>query len=90
MTLRTSRRNVTFRHAFSLKGIDGALPPGTYVVETDEERLEHLSFTAYRRVATSLQVPIGGSGYSYQMVQVEPAELERIEQRDLESGHPPI
>lgn len=82
MTLRTKSRNVTFRHAFQLKGLDAALPPGTYTVETDEELLEQLSFTAYQRIATSIRVPIGGSGVSYQMIRVEPAELDLAETRD--------
>ncbi len=75
MTLRTKSRNVRFQHPFSLKGIEGVLPPGTYLVETDEELLEQLSFTAYQRVATSIRVPIGGSRTSYAMFRVDPADL---------------
>jgi hypothetical protein len=47
MTVRTTRKNVTFRRPFSIRGADGAQPPGTYTVETDEEQLPGLSFLAY-------------------------------------------
>ncbi len=63
-------------------------PSGTYFVETDEERLDELSFTAYRRVATSIRLPIGTSGGFYQMITVEPAELEAAEKRDLQDVEP--
>ena len=86
MMLRTSSRSVTFRRPFSLKGVPGSLPAGTYAVETDEELLEQLSFTAYQRVATSIRVPTGSSGGSYQMFRVDPADLEQAEARDLDDN----
>ena len=52
MTVRTSRKSVTFTQPFSLSGFDEVQPAGTYTVETDEELLPGLSFPAYRRVAT--------------------------------------
>ena len=58
MTLRTSRRSVTFGSPFSLPGLDGIQPAGTYTIETDEELLEQMSFTAYHRVSTSMVVPL--------------------------------
>ena len=86
MTLRTKSRKLTFQRPFSLRGVQGLLPPGTYTVETDEELLEQLSFTAYQRVATSIRVPVGGSANSYQMFRVEPADLDEAEKRDREGG----
>ena len=80
MTVRTKTRDVTFHQPFSLKGVEGKLPAGTYIVETDEELLEQLSFTAYHRVATSIRVPTGGN--SYQMLRVDPAELDAAEKQD--------
>jgi hypothetical protein len=81
MTLRTRTRDVTFHRSFVLKGVDGELPPGTYSVETDEELLEQLSFTAYQRVATSIRVPIGAS--SYRVFRVDPSDLDEAEKRDV-------
>ena len=82
MPRRTSSRAVSFRHPFSLKGVEGHLPPGTYTVETDEDLVEELSFLAWRRVATTIRVPIGHGGSSYEMISVEPAALEEAERRD--------
>ncbi len=86
MTMRTTRQSVTFRRPFSISGIDGVQPAGTYVVETDEELLEELSFPAYHRVSTSIILPVqgGGSG-SYQVVRIDPADLEEAQRRDAEA-----
>ncbi len=46
MAPRTSRESVTFARPFSLRGVDGVQPAGTYVVETEEEPVESLSFPA--------------------------------------------
>jgi hypothetical protein len=75
MTLRSTRKLVTFHGPFHLKGIDRLLPPGDYRVVTDEERLEELSFVAYRRVATSIFVP-ATSGSAIEMSIIDPLELE--------------
>lgn len=83
MTPRTSRREITFRHPFRLDGAEDVHPAGTYVIETDEELVEDLSFTAYRRVATSIVVPLPGSGGgSYQKVTTDPSALEAAQLRD--------
>jgi hypothetical protein len=57
MTERTTRKTVTFCNPFSLGADPEVFPAGHYVVETDEELLEPLSFTAYRRVATIMNIP---------------------------------
>jgi hypothetical protein len=62
MTVRTSRKSVTFTQPFSLTGIDEVQPAGTYTVETDEELLPGLSFPAYRRVATLIFLRSRGGG----------------------------
>ena len=53
MIERTTRTVVTFARPFVLDGFDQELPAGDYVVETDEELLQGLSFPVYRRVATT-------------------------------------
>lgn len=78
MTIRTRRESVTFASPFALPGLEGLQPAGTYVVETDEELLEQLSFTAYHRVSTSIVMPLGGG--SYQMIKVAPELLEAARQ----------
>lgn len=84
--MRTSRKTVTFAQPFSLRGIGAEQPAGTYVVETDEELLEGLSFPAYRRVATMIFLPARpGDAVSGQLVTIDPLELEAAEKRDAET-----
>jgi hypothetical protein len=76
MTTRTTETTVTFRRPFTLAAIDGAQPAGTYRVETDEERLEGLSFDAFQRVATMLHLPaMSAPSGRRQVITVDPAEL---------------
>jgi len=86
MTLRTSRHSVIFKFPFSMHGLDGVQPAGTYTIETDELLLEQLSFQAYRRVSTSIVLPLRGSSRGYQMMKIDPAELEAAQRRDGESS----
>ena len=75
--MRTTRESVAFDRPFSLYAVDGVQPAGTYVVEIDEDLIEGLSFLAYRRVATTIYLPLphGGAG-SVQAVRVDPRELD--------------
>jgi len=57
MTTRSRLETVHFKHPFRIKGIDRLLPPGAYVVLTDEEMIESLSFPSFGRVATMIMVP---------------------------------
>ena len=83
MIMRTSRKTVIFTRPFSLRGVDGIQPAGTYTVDTDEELLEALSFPVYRRVTTSMFLPSRPGGMiSGQLVTVDPAELEAAQERD--------
>ncbi len=61
METRTTSRDVTFRHPFRLRGIDGDQRPGTYTMSVEEEQLDMLSFTGWRQVATTLQVHTGAA-----------------------------
>jgi hypothetical protein len=57
MATRTRRKTVAFGRPFLVKGIDRVLPPGNYVVVTEEELVKGLSFPVYRRVSTTMMVP---------------------------------
>ena len=72
--MRTTREFVTFDHPFTLIGVDGVQPAGTYAVDVDEDLIEGLSFLAYQRVATIIHLPLGSAG-SVQAVMVNPGEL---------------
>ncbi len=72
--MRTTREFVTFDHPFTLIGVDGVQPAGTYAVDVDEDLIEGLSFLAYQRVRTTIYLPLGSAG-SVQAVVVNPGEL---------------
>jgi hypothetical protein len=57
MLTRSRETTVTFVREFSLRGVDGAQPGGTYRVVTDEEEILGISHLAFRRVATALHTP---------------------------------
>jgi hypothetical protein len=84
VSLRTRRETVTFAHPFTMRGIDGLQPAGSYTVETDEEVIEGLSFLAWRRVATVIFLPAGPG--SFEAVPVDPLLLEAALGRD--AGEP--
>lgn len=84
MTDRTTRKTVTFSKPFSLGADPEVFPAGQYVVETDEELLEPLSFTAYRRVATIMNTPSKG-GISRALT-IDPADLDAALSRDHASA----
>lgn len=56
MVTRTSKRTVTFIRPFTLGGSSVEFPAGRYFIETDEERVDELSFPFYRRTATMMQL----------------------------------
>jgi hypothetical protein len=76
--MRTTRESVTFDRPFSLYAADGVQPAGTYMVEIDEDLIEGLSFLAYRRIATTIYLPLRyGGPASVQAVRVDPRELDQ-------------
>ncbi len=87
MSLRTRRETVTFARPFTLRGIDGEQAAGTYLVETDEELIDGLSFLAWRRVATVMFLPSrpGGSALG-RIATVDPLELAAARARDAGGG----
>jgi hypothetical protein len=82
MPTRTQRKTVTFDHPFRLKKMDRILPPGNYVVVTDEELVEGLSFSVYRRVSTTMMVPAQNRPSSVEMLTIDPRDLETAQERD--------
>ena len=83
MTVRTSRKSVTFTQRFSLTGFDEVQPAGTYTVETDEELLPGLSFPAYRRIATLIFLRSQRGGPVVEEVaNIDPLELQAAQERD--------
>ena len=87
MTVRTTRKTVTFAQSFTLGNVDEVHAPGTYEVETDEELLQGLTFHAYRKTLTLIHLP-AKSGHPGLMrtLTINPKELDAALQRDTASG----
>lgn len=87
MTTRTTKTTVTFRHPFVLGALDEVLPPGEYIVETDEELIQGLSFPAYRRVLTVIRLPAtSGNPALTRVMTIEPEILARAAEHDRARG----
>jgi hypothetical protein len=82
--MRTTTNTVTFRSPFILPGWDTPWPPGDYVITTDEEPLE-TSFSAFRRVSTTIQLR---SGAETRHVTIAPEDLMAAIVRDGPSTDP--
>ncbi|MHC4053412.1 hypothetical protein [Bradyrhizobium sp. 25ACV] len=83
MTIRSRYEVVTFNHPFRINGIDRQLPAGAYEVVTDEEMIESLSFTAFRRIATMIKVPAEGSrGLMMEVISIGSADLADARRTD--------
>jgi hypothetical protein len=81
---RTSRSTVTFLHPFMLTGLKDEQPAGDYFVETDEEPLEGVSFSAYRRVKVMVHLQKRSSHPDVaETVWIEPGELDAALARDI-------
>ena len=73
---RTIETTVTFKHPFTLPVFDRPQPAGTYTLETTEEEIPDVSFSAFRRTSTMLHLPaVGTAGARSETVSVDPAEL---------------
>lgn len=81
MTIRTTKSTATFARPFSIKGLQGEQPPGTYEVETDEEVIEGNGRTVYRRVATHIFLKSGGTTRT---CTIKAADLDDALAKDIE------
>lgn len=88
MTEPSDPKSVSFAHPFTLDGVEGTFPPGTYAIEVSREAVNGLSFIGYRRTKTTIELPASSSAYlSRQLVEVEPADLEAALARDAEASN---
>lgn len=79
MEMRSTTVTVTFRQGFFLPGHEAPFPAGTYEVLSEDERLEGLTFEAYRRVATFLRIRGQGAAAGR-------TELQPVSQQDLDAA----
>ena len=86
MAMRTTETMVTFRRPFVLAAVEAAQPAGTYRVVTEEEQIEGLSFTAFRRIATLLHLPaLSTTSGTHQVVELDAAEWAALVEADEET-----
>jgi hypothetical protein len=83
MAIRTLRRQVQFASPFTLRPIDGTLPPGSYDVEVDEEELVGMHKSGFVRVATLFTVERDGMSRVYT---VQAADLDAALIKDGQSA----
>jgi hypothetical protein len=76
MTNRITRVMMTFPKPFLLDGVTGLSPAGKYEVTTEEEPLGDSMTPVYRRVSTTIYIPLphGRIGIG-QIVEVDPNAL---------------
>ena len=80
----TRSTSVTFLSPFTLPGLDRDYPAGSYVVRIDEEPVD-VSFSASRRVATTIML---SSGAMTQAWPITPTELDAALAKDAASQKP--
>ena len=84
---RTLMKSVVFAHPFKIGDLEDELPPGSYVVEEDEEQIPGISRTAFRRVRTIIQLPAGASKRrDVRTLTITPEQLQAALDRDLETS----
>jgi len=84
MTIRSRRETVTFRHPFRIHGIERMLPAGVYPVIADEEKIDSDTVSAWRRLGTSIIVPVEGVLGSVEMLSIRATNLAAADRRRRE------
>mgnify|MGYP001822854461 CR=1 FL=1 len=80
MNIRTTKTTVTFKMPFMLSELGELQAAGDYVVETQEELLQGVSYLAYQRVQTQIELhPRPGV---VQKLTVDPKKLAAALRRD--------
>ncbi|HTK79056.1 MAG TPA: hypothetical protein VL286_01315 [Rhizomicrobium sp.] len=78
-TTRVISTTVTFARPFILDGFEELQPPGSYVVDTEQELIDSPSVTAWKRISTAIQLHRhGGTEY----VPINPDQLSEALRRD--------
>ncbi|HEY1710877.1 MAG TPA: hypothetical protein VGG10_21615 [Rhizomicrobium sp.] len=77
---RTATSQVTFARPFVLGGFETVQPAGTYTVDTEDEQIEGISFPAWRRVSTVMQ--LGPHLGAIEYIAVDPKHLQEALIRD--------
>ena len=79
MVTRTTSKLVEFHRPFLLSGFERLECAGIYTINTEEEMIDALSFPAWRRTATTMQLTRAGTT---EYMPVDPDELHEALMRD--------
>ncbi|BCH56375.1 hypothetical protein ACQZ61_02390 [Agrobacterium vitis] len=79
MFTRTKTRIVHFECPFTLPGLEGTQPAGDYQVKDDEEQITGISWLAYRRVATLIEI---AKGSTTSLVAIDNFDLDAAMEKD--------
>ena len=77
---RVTHKTVVFQRPFVLDHTEGEFPPGAYMIETEEELLDTISFPAYRRLSTVMQFAEANGIIS--CIRIDPIALDLALARD--------
>jgi hypothetical protein len=77
LALKATSTTISFSKPFEVFGVDGTHPPGEYGVEIEDEEIDGLSLSAWRRTATYLRLPSLSSPQRF-------SELVPVQQGDLD------
>lgn len=88
MITRTLTSTVTFAHPFRLRGEATEFPAGAYRVVAEEQLMQSLSFEAFLRLSTHIEVSSRPGVVS--QVEVAKEDLERMIERDGAWQQPPL
>ena len=85
MPTRMLSQTVTFRRPFVLDGFERVEPAGSYIVDTEEESIDDVSFAAWKRCATVMHVTHGGAT---EYMRIDPEDLRKALERDEVAEEP--
>ncbi len=84
---RTTQTEITFAHPFTVSSLVVPLEAGTYRLIMQEVEIEGLSFSAFRRTNTHLEIPaIAACVGTRQLLRVSMPEIEAALENDANSN----
>jgi len=86
VSTRTTNETITFKHPFKMSELDEVQPAGRYVVETNEELIQSLSFPVYRRLSTLIHLAgRPNSSELARVVDIDSAKLAAVRAIDAQA-----
>ncbi|MEJ1968966.1 MAG: hypothetical protein WDN03_10120 [Rhizomicrobium sp.] len=86
MATRMTSRTVVFHRPFVLTGFERIAPAGSYVVDTEEEELDAVSSSIWRKLATVMHITHGGAT---EYVKIDTLDLDKALARDAAQDEGP-